>query len=266
MTESGTVHVQVEQASSTKRKDCFPHSISRQLSFIGAISLLLTTGCETILPPSPLTEKEAARVIFGLERVHPREKIYRQYVSDQHYFQFERVGSQNVIYGWRTCTTCNWTRLPISAIYDENYLYVVPGHHEDFFLSAPQDTRLIRDDRFHHWSWNTVKKYQVEGRNLVLLSQFRACEWRSTRVEEWTNRPRRPPEGGIDCRYSAPGIYREIWVATVDEVLLGERESMVDTAGSSIQKRLDALESLFRAGVITEKEYEQKRRDILDDI
>lgn len=230
------------------------------------VVIAVASGCSTVMPPSPLSEIEAAEIIFGLEREHPRERIYRQYVSNNQYLQFERIGEQDVLYGWRTCTTCNWTRLPMSAIYTGDYLYTINGHHEDFFLTAPEDQRLVRDNQFRHWSWNTVSKYQVEGRNLIQLSQFRACSYNTPRVQEWSNAPWSSGDE-IDCRYKRSGSYNRLWVATIDETLAGERDSIVDTVGgSSVQERLNALEALLRDGVITEKEYAEKRRDILDDI
>ena len=89
---------------------------SAALAVLTMLSLALT-GCATWQPPAPLTEVEAAKIIFGLEREHPRERIYRQYVSDSHYLQFDRIGDDNVIYGWRTCTDCDWTRLKLAGVY-----------------------------------------------------------------------------------------------------------------------------------------------------
>ena len=114
-----------------------------------------------------------------LKSVHPEQKIYRQYVSNDRYFQFDRMSSDNTIYGWFTCTDCSWTREKIAAVYDGSYLYVVYGHHEDLFLNRPQRVPMLPDA---HWSWNVVEKFQVEGRNLIKLSQIRKCDYDSPAI------------------------------------------------------------------------------------
>ena len=238
----------------------------RLKAIVLGLALATIGGCTTYNYPAPLSENEAAAVMLAVTREHPRERIYRQYVQDSQYLQFERVGEDDVLYGWRTCTTCDWTRLQMAAVYDGSYLYLIYGHHEDFFMGAPDDTRLIDDDNFQHWSWNTVDKFQVEGRNLVKLSEWRACPYSSVaRVQEWTAPPYR--SDGIDCRYKSSRGYSTVWVATVDETLAGERDSMVDTAiGDTIQERLKRLEALRRDGTITDTEYQQRRREILEEI
>ena len=239
------------------------HTLIRGI--LAAAALGTIVGCETTTwyPPSPLTEIEAAEIVFGLEREHPREKIYRQYVRGNQYLQFDRVGEQQVMYGWRTCTTCSWTRTPMSSVYTGDYLYVIYGQHDDFFVGSPSDQRLHPE--FGHWSWSTVEKYRVEGRNLLLLTEFRACSRNLIRVEEWSNSPWSVP-GQIDCRYRNAGDYSRLWVATIDETLAGERDSMVETIEGNVEERLNQLEALLRDGLISESEYQDARRGILDDI
>lgn len=225
--------------------------------------MVVISGCATYNFPSPLYETDVVRILSNVKRIHPREKLYRQYVSDRLYMQFERIGPKNVIYGWMTCTDCNWTRRKMSAIYNGNYLYIIYGHHESLFLSRPRAKPMIADVP---WYWNVIDKYQVEGRNLIKLSQYRECQKDSPAIKEWTNRPYVPNVGEMDCRISRSGNYNVIYVATIDDTLVGRRDSMVGSESDTVKERLKALEKLYREGTINESEYNEKRRDILDDL
>ena len=227
------------------------------------ILFVLLSGCATYNFPTALWEPQVALILSNVEREHPREKLYRQYVSRRLYMQFERISADNVIYGWMTCTDCEWTRKKMAAVYDGSYLYVVYGHHEDFFVREPEMRPMFPNE---YWSWNVVDKYQVEGRNLVKLSQFRECLKGTPTVKEWTNVPLSPKPGEIDCRYQESGTYKTVYVATIDETLVGTRDSMVGSERETIKERLEALEKLYRDGTINESEYQQKRRDILNEL
>ena len=74
------------------------------------LSTSVLTGCATLNFPSPMTETEVFDKLVSVEPVAPKEKIYRQYVTDGRYLQFERIDENNIIYGWYTCTDCTWTR------------------------------------------------------------------------------------------------------------------------------------------------------------
>ena len=219
-------------------------------------------GCSTYKPPSPLLETHVSRILSDVERLHPREKLYRQYVSGQLYLQFERISDNNVVYGWVTCTNCNWTREKLAAVYDGSYLYLTYGHHEDFFLFPPKEKSMHPTNLA--WIWNTVEKYQLEGRNLILLSKFRRCIYKSPSIEEWFVAPW-VSSGEIDCRVGGD-TFKEIYVATVDDTLVGSRDSIVGSERESAKERLQALEKLYRDSIITEDEYQRKRREILDDL
>ncbi|TAP24606.1 SHOCT domain-containing protein [Alteromonas sp. KUL17] len=180
------------------------------------------------------------------------------------YLQFERMDESNVIYGWYTCTDCNWTRTKVLAVYDGSYLYTVYGQHEEFFLESPQNTR--HHPNFSHWSWSAINKYQIEGRNLILLGQIRKCAYMTPMVREWTNEVWQN-DGEIDCRYEENGTFKRIFVATIDETLTGSRSSIVgaenDALDSDITSKLSKLKDLYERGLITQEEYEQKRKEIL---
>ena len=227
------------------------------------LSAMIVTGCGTYNFPSPLWETQVARILSDVERTHPQEKLYRQYVSGRLYMQFERISDNDVIYGWVTCTDCSWTRKKMAAIYSGSYLYVIYGHHEAFFLREPKKKVMYPNE---HWSWNVVDKYQVEGRNLVLLTQYRECLKASPTVKEWSNKPYVPEVGQMDCRYAASGSYNSVYVATIDDTLVGKKDSIVGSERETVKERLNALEELYRDGTITESEYRQKRREILDDL
>ena len=224
--------------------------------------MLFVSGCATWQPPGKMTEIEVFGYVSGLDKTHPQKKIYRQYVSDDRYLQFDRITDDNVIYGWHTCTNCNWTRVKMAAIYTGSYLYLIYGHHEDFFKSPPEDIPVLSD---WHWSWNAIEKLQVEGRNLIKLAEIRKCPYDYPVIKEWTNGPWRA-DGEIDCSIRKSGRYESLWVATIDETLAGEKDSIVDLGSSKLRERLKALEDLYRDGVIDEFEYETKRREILDNL
>ena len=256
-------------------------------SFLAAMFL---TGCATVKPPSSLSEYNVAEILRDVEWKHPTEKLYRQYVSGKLYLQLDRISEKNVIYGWLTCTDCVWTREKMAAVYDGSYLYLTYGRHEDFFvqndsllagdkpaltyLSPEQFVQMMltdmHPDKTHwltDWKWNTVEKYRVEGRNLVLLSQFRKCVWdNDTGVQEYTNAPLRPDFDEIDCRYQEPGKYNTIYVATIDETLVGKLDSIVGSERGNVKERLEALKKLYEDGTIDESEYRTKRKDILDEL
>ena len=225
--------------------------------------IMLLSGCATYKPPTRLWETDVARILSDVEKTHPREKLYRQYVSDKYYFQFDRISENNVIYGWLTCTDCSWTRHKMAAIYDGSYLYVTYGQHEHFFLSQPDQEPMYSDSLY--WRWNVVDKYRVEGRNLIQLSQFRKCRHRTPMIREWTDAPYLPGPGEIDCRYGGEA-YNSIYVATIDETLVGRRDSIVGQEKETVKERLNALEELYKEGVISESEYNQKRREILSEL
>ena len=222
--------------------------MSRRIYLLSTVVLL--QGCATFKFPSPMLQTDVARILSNVKREHPREKLYRQYVSGRIYLQFERIGKDNVIYGWKACTDCDWTREKMAAVYDGSYLYVTFGHHEDFFLSEPQikSMHAYREQ----WFWSVVNKFQVEGRNLLMLTQHRRCDSDLPQVREWSAPPWKK-ESEIDCRTVWAGEkYNTLYVATVDETLAGTRDSIVGSEKESVKKRLEALEKLRREGVITE--------------
>jgi hypothetical protein len=228
------------------------------------ILIAILGGCATYNPPSPMLETETFKKFSSIQPVMPKEKIYRQYVSNGRYFQFERMDENNVIYGWYTCTDCNWTRTKVLAVYDGSYLYMAYGQHEEFFLQAPQNTR--HHPNFTHWSWSSINKYQIEGRNLIKLGQIRKCNNMTPMIEEWDNEVW-TYDGEIDCRYKERGQFNTIFVATIDDTLTGTRSSIVgaenDTLSEDIATKLTKLKDLYETGLITQEEYEKKRKEIL---
>ncbi len=231
------------------------------------LSTSVLTGCATLNFPSPMTETEVFDKLVSVEPVAPKEKIYRQYVTDGRYLQFERIDENNIIYGWYTCTDCTWTRSKFLALYDGSYLYLTYGHHEEFFLESPENKRQHPD--FSHWSWSTINKYQIEGRNLIMRGQIRKCIYDSPQVQEWDNSPW-SYDGEIDCQYKNRGTYQSIYVATIDETLTGQRSSIVgaeqDAIPADIRSKLTGLKDLYEQGLITQEEYEMKRREVLDSL
>ncbi|MEG3767779.1 SHOCT domain-containing protein [Alteromonas sp. 14N.309.X.WAT.G.H12] len=224
-------------------------------------------GCAIWNPPSPMLETEVFTKLASLNPVEPKEKIYRQYVSDGIYIQFERMDENNIIYGWYTCTNCNWTRSKILAIYDGSYLYMAYGHHEEFFLESPKNVRQHPTNG--HWSWSVIEKFQLEGRNLIKLGQIRKCATDSPQIQEWDNAPW-AYDGETDCMYKQAGKYNKIFVATIDETLAGKRSSIVgeeaDAISSDVREKLSVLKSLYEDGLINEQEYEAKRKILLEDL
>ena len=234
------------------------------LLFAGAITL---TGCSTLDFPTPMLETEVYEKLISIKQVVPQEKLYRQYVSGRTYLQFERMGEDNIIYGWYTCTDCSWTRSKFLALYDGSYLYLTYGHHEEFMLQSPRNVRQHPD--FSHWSWSVIEKFQVEGRNLIKLGQIRKCPTTYPMINEWSNAPW-TYDGEIDCSLQLSGRYNSIFVATIDETLTGTRSSIVgnknDALSAGISEKLASLKDLYERGLITQEEYEQKRKEILDSI
>jgi hypothetical protein len=228
---------------------------------------LTMSGCTTLNYPSPMTEAEVYQQMSNIDPIVPKEKIYRQYVSDGRYFQFERMDENNVIYGWFTCTDCTWTRSKMLAVYDGSYMYVTYGHHEDFFLESPTSVRQHPD--FSHWSWSSIDKFQVEGRNLIKLGQIRKCTYMTPYIREWTNTPW-SYDGEYDCTYQKSGTYNSIYVATIDETLTGERSSIVgaknDALTGDISEKLKSLKTLLEQELITDEEYQNKRKEVLDSL
>lgn len=226
---------------------------------------LLLGGCATQYYPSPMLETEVFDKLVSIDPVLSKEKIYRQYVSNGRYMQFERIAENNIIYGWYTCTDCTFTRTKILGIYDGSYLYVVYGHHEEFFLEAPENIR--QHPEFSHWGWSSIEKFQIEGRNLIQRGQIRKCEYETPAIKEWNNGIY-SYDGDVDCRYTKNGTYKVIFVSTVDETLAGERSSMVgndqDSMGESLKVKLAELKDLYESGLISQEEYESKRRQMLD--
>ncbi|WP_272984027.1 SHOCT domain-containing protein [Alteromonas australica] len=242
--------------------------IFKRLALLVFTGVLMSLGgCATLNYPSPMLETETFEKLISIKPVAPKEKIYRQYVRNGFYFQFERMDENNVIYGWYTCTDCNWTRSKMLAVYDGSYLYVTYGHHEEFFLEAPENIR--HHPNFSHWSWSAINKYQIEGRNLILLGQIRKCEYMSPMIREWSNSVW-TYDGEIDCTYQESGRYKSIFVATIDETLTGSRSSIVgaenDALDGDITNKLSKLKDLYERGLITQEEYEQKRKEILSNL
>lgn len=239
--------------------------MKKLLLLILVISGAGLSGCATWNPPSPMLETEVFKKLVSIKPVAPKEKIYRQYVSDGIYIQFERMDENNIIYGWYTCTNCDWTRSKILAMYDGSYLYMVYGHHEEFFLEAPQAVRQHPENS--HWSWSVIEKFQLEGRNLIKLGQIRKCANDNPPIKEWKNSPWYY-DGETDCRYQDSGSYNKIFVATIDETLTGQRSSIVgeqaDTISTEVRAKLATLKELYEDGLIDQKDYEEKRKALLD--
>ncbi|ADZ91637.1 SHOCT domain-containing protein [Marinomonas mediterranea] len=225
------------------------------------------SGCSTLYYPSPMLETEVFKKMISIEPVAPKEKIYRQYVSNGLYIQFERLGEDNVLYGWYTCTDCTWTRSKVLAVYDGSYLYLTYGHHEEFYLEAPQPVRQHPDNS--HWSWSVIEKFQIEGRNLIKLGQIRKCTYDTQLIREWKNRPW-SGGGDYDCRYQKQGSYNSIFVATIDETITGKRSSIVgeesDVISSEVRVKLQTLKELFDEGLINKSDFESKRKELLDSL
>jgi hypothetical protein len=227
----------------------------------------LLGGCATLNYPSAMTETEVFQKLVSIKPIEPKEKIYRQYVSDGRYLQFERIDENNIIYGWYTCTNCSWTRSKFLAIYDGSYMYLTYGHHEEFFLESPQNVR--KHPEFTHWSWSVIEKFQIEGRNLIQLGQIRKCIYDSPAIKEWDNAPW-AYDGDYNCAYKKSGSYKKIFVSTIDETLAGQRSSIVgaeqDAIDSDIKVKLAKLKDLYEDGLISQEEYEAKRRELLDNL
>lgn len=224
-------------------------------------------GCSTLNFPSQMTETEVFQKLVSIKPIEPKEKIYRQYVSDGRYIQFERISEENIIYGWYTCTDCTWTRSKILALYDGSYLYLSYGHHEEFFLESPKN--IDQHPEFSHWSWGVIEKFQIEGRNLIKLGQIRKCIYDSPAIKEWDNSPWEY-DGDYDCQYKNPGTYKSIFVSTVDETLAGQRSSIVgseqDAIAPEIKLKLAGLKDLYEEGLIRQEEYEAKRKELIDQL
>ncbi|MBU2977616.1 SHOCT domain-containing protein [Alteromonas sp. C1M14] len=241
--------------------------MNKFLHLLLIITGLQLGGCAIWNPPSPMSEIEVHQKLVDIKPIEPEEKLYRQYVSDGIYIQFERMDENNVIYGWYTCTDCNWTRSKILAIYDGSYLYMAYGHHEEFFLESPTYVRQHPSNA--HWSWSVIEKFQLEGRNLIKLGQIRKCADDTPQIQEWDNAPW-ALDGETDCKYKRAGKYNKIYVATIDETLTGIRSSIVgedaDAIPSDVRAKLAILKSLFDDGLINEQEYADKRKILLDDL
>ncbi len=231
------------------------------------LSGLSLGGCATWNPPSPMMETEVFEKLVSIKPIEPKEKIYRQYVSDGIYLQFERMDKDNVIYGWYTCTNCSWTRSKFLAVYDGSYMYMTYGHHEEFFLESPKNVRNHPDKS--HWSWSVIEKYQVEGRNLIKQGQIRKCATDTPQIQEWVNAPW-ASEGEIDCSYRLTGKYNRIFVATIDETLTGNRSSIVgeeaDNISQEVRAKLATLKELFEEGLISQSDYDAKRQALIEQL
>lgn len=231
------------------------------------LSGLTLGGCATWNPPSPMLETEVFEKLVSIKPIAPKEKIYRQYVSDGIYLQFERIDKDNVMYGWYTCTNCSWTRSKFLAVYDGSYMYMTYGHHEEFFLESPKNVRNHPENS--HWSWSVIEKYQVEGRNLIKQGQIRKCATDSPQIREWESAPW-ASDGEIDCMYRVTGKYKRIFVATIDETLAGNRSSIVGEAADNISQevraKLSTLRELFDEGLINQSDYDAKRKALLEDL
>ncbi len=231
------------------------------------IVLVTTSGCSTLYYPTPMLETEVFKKMVSIEPIAPKEKIYRQYVSNGLYFQFERMDENNVLYGWYTCTDCSWTRSKVLAVYDGSYMYLVYGHHEEFYLEAPQQVRQHPD--FSHWSWSSIEKFQIEGRNLIKLGQIRKCTYDDPMIREWKNIPW-SSDSDYDCRFQKQGSFNRIFVATTDDTVVGGRSSIVgeeqDSLAESVRSKLETLKELYEEGLIEQQDYEAKRREMLKDL
>jgi len=230
---------------------------------IVSIFIFLGTGCATPFPPSPMTETEVDSIIATIKREYPREKLYRQYVGKGLYIQFERIDDSNVIYGWYTCTDCSWTRSKIFGVYDGSYLYIAYGHHEEFFLQAPTVSRMHPD--MSHWLWGVVDKYQVEGRNLVQLAQYRKCPYDKPSIKEWFNIPWQNSDE-INCFEQEGGHYNVVYVATTDDVLVGKRDSIVGTEKDNLKKKMEDLKELLDEGLIDQKSFDDQKLRLLNSL
>lgn len=224
-------------------------------------------GCATVLPPSQMLETEVYKKMVAIKAEEPKEKIYRQYVSDGFYIQMDRMDENHVFYGWYTCTNCNWTRAKILAVYDGSYLYMIYGHHEEFFLESPKDQ--IEYPEMSHWSWGVIEKFQVEGRNLIKLGQIRKCVYDDPMIKEWSNAPW-DYDGDFDCRYAFKGTYNTVFVATTDDTLIGEKSSIVgeskDAVTNDVRTKIAALKELFDEGLIDQATFEAKKKKLIDDM
>ena len=74
--------------------------IYKRLALLVFTGVLMSLGgCATLNYPSPMLETETFEKLISIKPVAPKEKIYRQYVRNGFYFQFERMDENNVIYG-----------------------------------------------------------------------------------------------------------------------------------------------------------------------
>ncbi len=58
----------------------------------------------------------------------------------------------------------------------------------------------------------------------------------------------------------------KIDIEDVESMPVSDREDQIPATGSSVQSRLEQLESLKAAGLLTKQEYEDKRQAILKDL
>ena len=234
----------------------------KTILIVASFIAFVLSGCSTLNYPSQMTEIEAYDIVSKIKKEYPKEKIYRQYVRNNIYIQFERMDDSNVIYGWYTCTNCRWTRSKMLAVYDGSYLYMIYGHHEDFFLETPTTSRLHPTKSY--WSWGVINKYQIEGRNLVMLGQYRKCIYTNPTIKEWSNAPYKTSDE-IFCNIKGKS-YSRVFVATTDDILAGKKDSIVGTKKDSLKEKLETLKQLLDEGIIDQKSFDDQKSRLLNSL
>jgi hypothetical protein len=237
-------------------------------------------------------ETDVHKVIDGLNKVDPKDALYKQYVNGTYYLQFDRVDSSNVLYGWLACSNCaGWTRKEILAVYDGADLYLAYGHHEEFFQQQPQEKLMINftedvsrfrfDKKYSRPAilWNSIEVYKVEGRNLVLTSKFEKCGDFSNQAPPYTRHNpgnttlviAQPPVDEVftySCNYNwlGPDTANVIFVSNIDDKLsVSSKQSIpVNPSKDTLRDKLNTLKELYNDGTIDKQTYETKKNKLIE--
>ncbi len=236
----------------------------------------------------------------GKEQTLPT-KVYRQYVSGNTYLQFERL-EQNVLYGYLTCTDCQWQRVPLTAIHDGQHLLIATGVQDGLHTGNPDQPLFSGHDTGEtntHGMFGVVWRALLEGRNITRLAVLQNC--RTVRHGVYARNKTDPGlttawyaegtstaaegSGIIGHRCDGGASMERTFVATTDDVVGGTQRSLVENVESAERReagsapatppapgtppandkeaKLQEAQRLRDSGMITDEELAKMRKKIL---
>ena len=211
--------------------------------FVFVVVFLSLTSCASRKLPVQMSEAEIFDRISKIEPKAVPGNLYQEYSAYEGRlrYKFERVGENNVVYGWYTCSGCKtWKRVKILAIFDGEFLNVTYGRHEEFFTQSPKN--VPNYPKNPNWDLGSILKFDIRDNKLVETKQIRKCPFSETAIREWL-REVGFTDGYYDCRKPGKTLEENEFIAASTQTVLNKPNRVEQASVERVAEPPDELSS-----------------------